>query len=427
MRCHDCQTNAKADVRYCECCGRAASATSETLGSTATIVAVPSIHDWAPSPLAEDVRCESCGGPTEGDTLCATCYRAYQGILERSSVENEKASRSAPAVRSDEPLEWTLPSLPPADALPAEAPAPKDLKAALPVPPPLMTVTTPEPTRPARGTPPASPGRPVTATPSTKTRNLDSRTAAIAMAGAALIIASVVIAPLGERWLERRQVAAAMAIAAETSTSSSTAVLPVEPSAPAALAANDAASPSLPATPAPTPAEARSALTPAKPKPAAARRPPTAADRNARQTRAVAPPEPVALVAAELPAMTTMVAPASAVAAAPPTVEPVVAAVGPFFEIPDVNERPRVTSQVEPEVPADLRARVTNEVVVLRVLVSQTGRASMVNVLRRSKSGPGVDAAAIAAVKQWTFAPARRRGQVVSCWFNVGVSLSSSD
>jgi hypothetical protein len=37
-----------------------------------------------------------------------------------------------------------------------------------------------------------------------------------------------------------------------------------------------------------------------------------------------------------------------------------------------------------------------------------------------------VDDAVVAAVKQWTFTPARKRGEAVSCWFNVGVSLTAN-
>jgi TonB family protein len=65
-------------------------------------------------------------------------------------------------------------------------------------------------------------------------------------------------------------------------------------------------------------------------------------------------------------------------------------------------------------------------VVVVRILVSQSGHAYRVNLLRRSRLGPAADEAVIAAVKQWTFSPARRRGEAVSCWLNVGVPLAGN-
>jgi protein TonB len=100
------------------------------------------------------------------------------------------------------------------------------------------------------------------------------------------------------------------------------------------------------------------------------------------------------------------------------------AAVGPFFELRDVNETPRVATRVEPQVPDDLRDRSLNEVVIVRVLVTQGGHPLIVNLLRRSKSGPGLDDAIVAAVKQWTFVAARKRGEAVSCWYHVGVAVT---
>jgi hypothetical protein len=43
--------------------------------------------------------------------------------------------------------------------------------------------------------------------------------------------------------------------------------------------------------------------------------------------------------------------------------------------------------------------------------------------LRRSKVGRSLDDAVVAAVTQWTFSPARKRGEAVSCWYNIGVPL----
>jgi protein TonB len=115
------------------------------------------------------------------------------------------------------------------------------------------------------------------------------------------------------------------------------------------------------------------------------------------------------------------------VAAPEPKPEAPAAPIGPFYEQRDVTEVPRVLNRVEPQVPGDLRDRQLNEVVIVRVLVTQAGQASMVNLLRRSKAGASLDDAIVAAVKKWTFVPAKRRGEVVSCWYHVGVPVAKAN
>ena len=92
-----------------------------------------------------------------------------------------------------------------------------------------------------------------------------------------------------------------------------------------------------------------------------------------------------------------------------------------------VNELPQVTSRVEPQVPEDLRNRPLNEIVIIRVLVSQAGHPALVHVLRGSKAGPVIDDAVVAAVKQWSFTPARKDGEAVSCFYHVGVQVSRTN
>ena len=98
-------------------------------------------------------------------------------------------------------------------------------------------------------------------------------------------------------------------------------------------------------------------------------------------------------------------------------------AAGPFYELNDVDSPPRAASRTDVAIPASLQGRMLNEIVVVRVLVSQTGRPALVSLLRSSKSGLALDEAVIAAVKQWTFAPAVKRGQAVSCFYHVGVPV----
>jgi TonB family protein len=100
---------------------------------------------------------------------------------------------------------------------------------------------------------------------------------------------------------------------------------------------------------------------------------------------------------------------------------------GPFFETTDVNESPRVTTRVEPQLPDELRTRPLKEIVIARVLVSQGGRPSRISLLRKSKTGARLDNAVIEALNQWTFTPAKKRGEAVSCWFNIGVPVGQPD
>jgi TonB family protein len=104
----------------------------------------------------------------------------------------------------------------------------------------------------------------------------------------------------------------------------------------------------------------------------------------------------------------------------------VAAPVEPFLAPTDVTESPRVVARVEPKVPTHLQHQDIDDVVVVRVLVSQVGQPSRVSVLRHSKFGVALDDAVIAAVTQWSFSPARKKGAPVSSWFNLGIPIRSN-
>ena len=178
----------------------------------------------------------------------------------------------------------------------------------------------------------------------------------------------------------------------------------------------------------------RSAL--AAPEVPTSARPMPAASAPPRATvKAVRPPSPLArqvalvstpIAAIEVPASAIAPIAPNVIATAPSPVPPSLP-VGRFFESIDVNELPRVALRVEPQVPDELRIRPLHEVVIVRVLVSQGGHPSRISLLRRSKAGLRLDNAVIAAVNQWTFSPARRKGEAVSCWFNFGVPVGEAD
>jgi TonB family protein len=113
--------------------------------------------------------------------------------------------------------------------------------------------------------------------------------------------------------------------------------------------------------------------------------------------------------------------------AAKPAAAASISLTGPIFDLSEVNESPRIETRAEPQLPADLRKRSIKEVVVVRAVVSLSGRPSRISLLRRSKTGPELDDIVLDAVNQWTFAPARKKGEPVNCWYNFAVQVGGTD
>jgi TonB family protein len=130
------------------------------------------------------------------------------------------------------------------------------------------------------------------------------------------------------------------------------------------------------------------------------------------------PPAAVAPPPAPAPAPVAAETPAPKPAAAAPAAFPTI----PYYELVQVDRPPQVTSRVEPRL--ESVENLTKEIVIVRVLVSHSGQPHLVRLLRPSKSGPALDAAVIAAVEQWTFKPAARRGEAVSCWLHTAVTIA---
>ncbi|MGE5276367.1 MAG: TonB family protein [Acidobacteriota bacterium] len=111
-------------------------------------------------------------------------------------------------------------------------------------------------------------------------------------------------------------------------------------------------------------------------------------------------PLPTVVVVAQLPEPTSP---------PPPTATPV-----PAHEIP-----PAILKVVKPLYPpVALQARVGG-LVILRVLVSETGEPLDIEVVRPGKAG--LTEAAVAAVKKWTFTPARKGDAPVRAWTTVPI------
>jgi protein TonB len=81
---------------------------------------------------------------------------------------------------------------------------------------------------------------------------------------------------------------------------------------------------------------------------------------------------------------------------------------------------PVLKHRVEPDYPASaIKARLQGRV-ILRAVISADGAVEEVEVLR---SSPFFDEAAIEAVRQWRYEPARHRGRPVAVYFTVEVDF----
>jgi serine/threonine-protein kinase len=136
-------------------------------------------------------------------------------------------------------------------------------------------------------------------------------------------------------------------------------------------------------------------------------------------------PTPLQGKAAARPQSPPAAAPAApaAPAAAPPQPPATQEAAAParVYQTTEVDVKPEVIAQVAPNYPDEVAKQHVQDVVVLQVLVDETGRPRNIRLLRGSRKAPLLDGAAAAAVRQWTFSPAKKNGQPVPCWFNVGV------
>lgn len=177
-----------------------------------------------------------------------------------------------------------------------------------------------------------------------------------------------------------------------------------------------AMTPTAPA-PGPTPADAKK-LAAAKAAAVAKKKGAPAAHMEAPAVAAAPEVAPTPLPATTLPS------PPPAPVAAPPPAEPVVPT-GPTFEVTQVDVKPQIEKSVPARYPSEVR-EPASDVVVLRVLIGPNGTPADVRVLRKSRIDAALDRAAVAAVRQWKFSPAKKRAQAVSCWYSVGVQLSPS-
>ena len=137
-----------------------------------------------------------------------------------------------------------------------------------------------------------------------------------------------------------------------------------------------------------------------------------------------------ALVPTFAPVPTSTLPPAIAVAPPPvaatepiPTALPAPTRVaireGALVPFEELDAPPRIATVVKPGYPPlALKARIGG-IVVLRVLVSEKGLPVEVAVLRGARAG--LDEAAVAAVRKWTFTPGTKGGVAVGTWMTVPI------
>lgn len=93
---------------------------------------------------------------------------------------------------------------------------------------------------------------------------------------------------------------------------------------------------------------------------------------------------------------------------------------GGLVPVRDYDQGPRLLRSVKPTYPQDAFVKKIEGTVLLEILIDDHGRVVRARVLQ---SVPLLDAAAIAAVKQWLFQPAVRRGRPVPTVANAPISF----
>jgi protein TonB len=149
---------------------------------------------------------------------------------------------------------------------------------------------------------------------------------------------------------------------------------------------------------------------------------PAAVTPQTRTTPAVASTGSLAMVAAEIPASgsgseTGTSAPAGPAAGS-------TASANTDGGSPRGIIAPGILSKTEPTYPSAARQAAQQGTVVLKVQILETGRPGEISIVRSSGS-PLLDAAAVDAVEQWRFIPAKDRssGRAVVCYSTLPISF----
>lgn len=88
-----------------------------------------------------------------------------------------------------------------------------------------------------------------------------------------------------------------------------------------------------------------------------------------------------------------------------------------------VDELPQIVKRVAPVYPRAARKRGEQGTVFVRALVGRDGKPVQVAVASGKGVWAGLDKAAVDAVKQWTFTPAKMKGKPVAVWVVIPVKF----
>jgi protein TonB len=393
VNCAECQTDPLTPGHYCPCCGRKLSL-QEQRAVEATL---------------PPTRCLSCGGLSVNGDLCKSCKEAYAPVLASATVTAPSHEPTPAAVQKAAALDLTTEVMLPPQVVNMDETKMAAAKAA-------ADLTAKAHLAKAANQAPVTRRPIVPVPPPTQSR---SRTPMLMMA-AAVIVGAIGAAEGARRfgfdWPLRD--------APEASPVQATAAVESVPPAERRVLPRDTPSAAKVVTETkPVTANRPSAIAPSRG--AARPKPSTAAARRVPVRQGNPPAQQVVPVVASTPAP-EIPAPAPARPAAAESARPSAPLTGKFFESNDVDDPPRVATRVGPRLPANVPAGADKKIVVARVLVSSTGHPHHVTLLRGSMLGSATDEAVVAAVTQWRFSPAKKRGEPVNCWLNIGVPLGQA-
>jgi protein TonB len=86
-----------------------------------------------------------------------------------------------------------------------------------------------------------------------------------------------------------------------------------------------------------------------------------------------------------------------------------------------VEALPDPIKRVEPKYPDEARSQHIEGLVLVQALVGKDGSIQDTRIV---KSIPALDSAAVAAVRQWHFKPAKSKGKPVAAWVAVPLKFS---
>lgn len=101
--------------------------------------------------------------------------------------------------------------------------------------------------------------------------------------------------------------------------------------------------------------------------------------------------------------------------------DPSLAGKGRWVRVAPPVQAPVVVTRVEPRYPEDYRRARVSGLVVLEAAVSEAGAIENVGILK--SLAPGMDMAALDAVRQWKFKPATQDGKPVASLFNLTINF----